>query len=343
MIKKVRIKNFKCYGDHPQDFNFSKINFIFGDNSTGKSTFLQALDLICTDYRILDKDYGTYVFKGEVNRTLEILTRLTSTDANFETVLSLKKENEKELTSLTFLAGSTNITGTAIGTAPHEQILKIMGNLHRQYHHVKAPRSKIAETSRATSSLSSEKFANTIMSSASIEYCDRTMKRLRLPYERKDRNNLFDTTLGVKVSLENVGAGIDNLIHLCDELYEWSEGENAGGIMVIEEPESHVNERQLSALTEFLVSETMETDESKSKDSQLFIECHSELMALALRNLLKHKKISPNDLSVAVITRNSSGSQVTEIKMDDCGNFLTKWPDGGFFTERTKIIDKYFR
>ena len=44
MIKKIRIKNFKCYGPQGADFNLSKINFIFGDNSAGKSTFLQFLD-----------------------------------------------------------------------------------------------------------------------------------------------------------------------------------------------------------------------------------------------------------------------------------------------------------
>ena len=46
MIKKVRIRNYKCYGDRPADFDLARINFIYGDNSVGKSTFLQCLSSI---------------------------------------------------------------------------------------------------------------------------------------------------------------------------------------------------------------------------------------------------------------------------------------------------------
>lgn len=46
MIKNVRIKNFKCFGPAGVDFDLSKVNFIFGDNSSGKSSLLQFLEWV---------------------------------------------------------------------------------------------------------------------------------------------------------------------------------------------------------------------------------------------------------------------------------------------------------
>lgn len=44
MIKNARVKNFKCFGPEGVDFDLAKINFIFGDNSSGKSSLIQFLE-----------------------------------------------------------------------------------------------------------------------------------------------------------------------------------------------------------------------------------------------------------------------------------------------------------
>ena len=46
MLYEIRLQNFKAFGNDPQTASLSKINFIFGPNSGGKSSIIQALLLL---------------------------------------------------------------------------------------------------------------------------------------------------------------------------------------------------------------------------------------------------------------------------------------------------------
>ena len=87
MIKKIRIKNFKCYGPNGADFNLSKVNFIFGDNSSGKSTFLQFLEMVGAMYDHVGKydrsDFDGKTFKhggGAVEALLRVVSDVNGGD-----------------------------------------------------------------------------------------------------------------------------------------------------------------------------------------------------------------------------------------------------------------------
>jgi predicted ATPase len=82
---------------------------------------------------------------------------------------------------------------------------------------------------------------------------------------------------------------------------------------------------------------------NENRKGQMIVECHSELMALKLKNFLRAGLITPDDLAVFYATKTESGTIIEEIPMDEKGNFRKKWPRGGFFTERTKIVDEFFR
>src|SRR5574344_180140 len=77
MIKRVQIKNFKCYGDPGVDFTLKRVNFIFGDNSAGKSTFLQMIRMALNhDTDRINQDFARCVFCGDAER--EIKMRITA-------------------------------------------------------------------------------------------------------------------------------------------------------------------------------------------------------------------------------------------------------------------------
>ena len=77
MIKRIQIKNFKCYGEPGVDFSLKRINFIFGDNSAGKSTFLQLIRMVLNgEEQRIDDNFNSLVFKGDVSR--EIKMRITA-------------------------------------------------------------------------------------------------------------------------------------------------------------------------------------------------------------------------------------------------------------------------
>ena len=85
MIKRIQIKNFKCYGEPGVDFSLKRINFIFGDNSAGKSTFLQLIRMVLNgEEQKIDENFKDnqesiyidnfititpYMFNAEINKS----------------------------------------------------------------------------------------------------------------------------------------------------------------------------------------------------------------------------------------------------------------------------------
>jgi len=75
MIEKILIHNYKLFKDFELDFN-SDINILVGDNETGKSTILEAINLALTkklNGRYLENELSPYLFNIEiVKKFLEI-------------------------------------------------------------------------------------------------------------------------------------------------------------------------------------------------------------------------------------------------------------------------------
>ncbi|MBO7434386.1 AAA family ATPase [bacterium] len=329
MLKKIRIKNFKCYGDRPADFNLSKVNFIFGDNGAGKSTFLQLLDILCNfwEHDIIS-NYEKYAFRGDVTRTIEAKMRLVNDLTQKETMLDFKV-TQKE--------GRSYEGGTKEDTAAFRALLP-----HSIHSEASRPDSTEPTASAGFSSLKDERFKNSIMSSRAKEYSDQILTDLNLGFSRVDNDTLLDTVFGVKVPFMHVGAGIHSLVRISDCLYKWRFGNTltqtpAGGILSIEEPETHVNERQLALLAKVLVKEGL-----AAESGQLLVECHSELMMLELLNLVRFDVIKPQELAVLVVSKTPDGSVVSTIDIDATGHLLTPWP-GGFFPARMTITDDFFK
>ena len=167
-------------------------------------------------------------------------------------------------------------------------------------------------------------------------YLNGILDRLKIPYacvgqgKAIDPNQIHDKDFDINLPLHAVGTGVEGLFKLAFTLKDWK-----GGILALEEPETNVNEKQLANLTAVLV------DEAKRAAGQMIIECHSELMFLELRNLLAHKRITPDALSISVVQKGKMGSIVSHIPVDEFGNILKPWP-GGLFPERVNIVDAYY-
>lgn len=87
MLKKVILENFKSYG-RAQEFNLAPITLVYGPNSAGKSSFMQALKLLkqthdrsnngeallfsCRDGLVDLKSFQNVVHRHDKNRTLRI-------------------------------------------------------------------------------------------------------------------------------------------------------------------------------------------------------------------------------------------------------------------------------
>ena len=342
MIKKVRICNYKCYGPRGADFNLSKINFIFGDNSSGKSTFLQFLGKIYDICNLEGKCDGDIIDKhryknqkgdaGVVSAKLRVF--IDGADHPGEAVWDLKKTDAYYV-----LQDSTN--GGFVGIDKLREVLSPNGR--KLFEHVIASR-KNATTPENEETTSLEKRFAKLIDDVSLaseqDGVNSILERLGIPYscvieadgKSVSRVMIHDKDFDMNLLRSEVGTGIDGLFDLAMTLNAWE-----GGILAIEEPETNVNEEQLDSLMNVLVEEAM-----KRPDGQLFVECHSELMFLELRNLLKKGGLKLDDVSIIVVQKSANGSVATQIPLDRFGNILSPWP-GGFFPKRVNITDEYYK
>ncbi len=334
MIKKVRIKNFKCYGPQGADFNLAKINFIFGDNSAGKSTFLQFLkkiDEVCSLYGKYDrKALDKFLFRsspGDISAKLRVVREDDPSSSGSVWNFQVSKDNENEYELV-------DASGNRIGSEELGAVLPTEGSEHIV--HIVANRKN--ESSQPQERSSFEDVFVMKANDKAMESLNDIFWRLRIPYAcvKKEDGQISSTMIHDKdfdivLPLTEVGTGIDGLVHLALTLNAWH-----GGILALEEPETNINEKQMATLTRVLVAEAL-----KQKSGQLIVECHSELMFLALRNCLAHGIVCPEDVSINVVIKSNTGSDVRFIPMDNAGNILEPWP-GGFFPERVKIADDYY-
>ena len=388
MIKRIQIKNFKCYGDPGVDFSLKRINFIFGDNSAGKSTFLQLIRMVLNgEEQKIDENFKDLVFKGDASR--EIKMRITAMgrkdmreadvaeecskvwdDPEIVKLFSeaihmdeacpiydyLKTSGRKGVFEYKGWCSASEFLQSGHWGRVHRNQKEHQDEMCSELKYLWLPRVVHQAAARPVrigvgvdkpqSSIAKKEAA--FLSSGTVEYVNRFFKALNVPYTAIDKGRLRDDVFGVVASTENVGAGIDGLYETALKLYEWRnyKAEAPNGcvedpgcaLLAFEEPESHVNERQISPLMDFIFKEAKDV-----VNGQVVIECHSELIALKLKNFLRAGLIAPDELSVFFATKTESGTVIEEIPMDAKGNFKKKWPGGGFFTERTKIVDEFFR
>jgi len=390
MIKRVQIKNFKCYGDPGVDFTLKRVNFIFGDNSAGKSTFLQLLRMVFNEEKeALDTGFSQLVFKGDVERSIKMritaigtkgqrekdfakseTTKLGKDDPFYdifgESATTLfpcpvcQYEKSKDKTSpldcigIFYPAAGENDDGKL--TRDEDAWPTMRAVIHDYIPHViHIEASRPARMSESSLDANKSSLNKTFVESGEIEYVNKFFKQLSVPYSLgATGGRLKDEIFGLPVSRNNVGAGIDGLLEVAQKLYEWRTYkepkqrslleimrnedpglENGHALLALEEPESHVNERQISPLVEILFNEAAE-----GPDRQLIIECHSELMLLKAMQLLREKAtaITADDVQILYAEKKENGTEIRECKIAEDGT-VYNWPDeNGFFPERDKII-----
>ncbi|MEX6151297.1 AAA family ATPase, partial [Providencia hangzhouensis] len=86
IIEKIRIKNFKRFKNFEVIFD-EKMNVIIGDNEAGKSTILQAIDLVCSGSRNKIETLG---LDNLFNR--EVIIEYLSTNRDISRLPSLEIE-----------------------------------------------------------------------------------------------------------------------------------------------------------------------------------------------------------------------------------------------------------
>ncbi|MDB3863433.1 DUF3696 domain-containing protein [Alphaproteobacteria bacterium] len=131
----------------------------------------------------------------------------------------------------------------------------------------------------------------------------------------------------INTHISDLGLGLKKIIPLITYLYS----RIFRGIICIQEPESNLHPKYQSEIAEVLV-------ESYNHNKNIhLVETHSEILVLRLLKLIKHKKISANDISINFIKKKDGVSEIINIGVNEKGEFTGKWPSG-FFKERLEEL-----
>lgn len=162
------------------------------------------------------------------------------------------------------------------------------------------------------------------------EFIAKALKRLKIASEIEPKElseyhaalMITDDVTGIESNLIDVGFGTSQILPVLRSL-----ASAGGGPLFVEQPEVHLHPRAQGIIAELLAEAT--------NRRQIFVETHSEHMINRLRIMIAERRFHPEDVVILYVDRNSMGSFVTRIELDDAGDFQSPWPDG-FFDERYK-------
>lgn len=147
--------------------------------------------------------------------------------------------------------------------------------------------------------------------------------------------SLEDKASKVTMAPSDVGFGIGQLLPIIVEGLV-----SSCRILVVEQPEIHLHPKLQAHIADFLIdtagikssSEDLNPVVWRAKN-QWIIETHSEALILRLQKRIRERKISKDDVSILYVAPSSEyGSTITNLRMDERGDFLDEWPEG-FFEE----------
>ncbi len=129
---------------------------------------------------------------------------------------------------------------------------------------------------------------------------------------------------GDKIPSNQGGSGIDYLLNFMPTCLG-----SKDKIILLEEPEKSLHAKMQVNLAEFFIE--------SSENNQLVVETHSENLLLGILKHVREGEIDPNDIKVNYVYMENGESKIDELKINEQGNFDTKWRHG-FFTEKLDLI-----
>jgi len=124
------------------------------------------------------------------------------------------------------------------------------------------------------------------------------------------------------VALPDIGFGVSQVLPI---LVQTIMSNKPNEILLIEQPEIHLNPRLQAELGEFFVEHV-----KKNLSKQFIIETHSQQLILRIKKLIRKKKISPKLISIIFVEKTKLGANIVPIEFDKHGNFINEWPDDFF-------------
>jgi len=170
---------------------------------------------------------------------------------------------------------------------------------------------------------------NDLMKEMGLEY-SLTMEKVEDGYQV----NIIDNMTGYGQSYSNVGFGLSQIIPILGAVV--SAMNNNNQLYMIEQPELHLHPAMQANIARVLLH-SLSADMDSDNQNQIIIETHSEHFVKGFQVLIAERAITPNDVIIYYVNKESSGnSTVKEMKINEKGFFIDLWPEG-FFDQSYKM------
>lgn len=150
---------------------------------------------------------------------------------------------------------------------------------------------------------------------------------------------LRDSDKGIIVAPCDVGVGISQMIPVVVGCLR-----DKAGILIIEQPELHIHPAIQVRLGDLFIHTKQSEQDYVNAGKTLLIETHSEHIILRILRRIRETTenelppgatgLRPDDLSVIYVDKTEKGVQLRNLRVDEEGEFIDRWPKG-FFDERT--------
>jgi predicted ATPase len=357
MFTRMKLKNFKSW--QSLDIELAPLTVLFGTNSSGKTSILQAFLLLLQSYENTDgesidfggrsKDYvnlGSFrdvIYRHNTKHHIRIFLEMQnirlgkqleglglSSKHNNEIDISFKLEND----DIKFLAGfnrgrTSDIWNDIVYN--NDPSIQYLGPLRqhpqRSYLWSGAAPAKIMPDGENTIAalIESDRRDKRVVNQVS-EWLAKMELVNKFRVAPLDEGKRFYETLvdigGTETALLDTGFGISQVLPVITMLFFAPEG----SIILIEQPELHLHPRAQAHLADLLLYV------AEHRKLQLIIESHSEHLLRRLQRRIaehEHEYASPENIRMYFCDTGENGSTIQAVKVDEYGQ-INNWPDKFF-------------
>lgn len=157
--------------------------------------------------------------------------------------------------------------------------------------------------------------------------------------ERSGWINYITMENGVETNLAGASSGLLQLLPIIFKAINFKKYVNdpSNGLKFIEQPELHLHPKLQAELANFFCSKNI-------INNNLIIETHSEHMVRKLQVLIAQNKLKKEQVAIYYFNKDQKTgvTSIKEMRLDDKGRFLDKWPEG-FFDTDTELALEFFK